>query len=127
MTKPGLKKLVSEFGKFLQEKRVGGVAITTRSGKYSGTQGNLRYIAEQFGITPNEWLRIERGHIKSMENFFCTDKNILEFYRVYKHLFGSDQKVYAMLQNIKNAYRESIKEPVTLENKGDYEELKASN
>jgi hypothetical protein len=58
-----LNKLVSEFGRYLQEKRVRNTGCGVfRDGKT--ITYNVRYISSQFDMTPNDWFRLERGHFE---------------------------------------------------------------
>lgn len=99
-----LNKLVSDFGKYLQEKRVRNTGYSIyRDGKT--ITYNVRYIAEQFDMIPNDWFRLERGHFEHLLPFLVLNNGLIEFYKTYKFLFGSDSYVRNTLHEIKHLYQ----------------------
>lgn len=99
-----LNKLVSDFGKYLQEKRVRNTGYSIfRDGKT--ITYNVRSIAAQFDMTPNDWFRLERGHFEQLLPFIVLKDGLTGFYKTYKFFFGSDPYVRNTLHEIKHLYQ----------------------
>lgn len=85
----GLKKLVSDFGRFLQHKRQHTACRIARNGKILPGLA-VTEIAHQFGMQTDDWFQLERGHIEPLLPFLETKPKMLEFCKIYRYVFRGD-------------------------------------
>lgn len=73
------------LGRLLQERRV-------------WRQVGLRHLAESCGLSPQEWLWLERGHEQQLRYLLELHGGPLGAYRAIRHVLGPDQEILDLLR-----------------------------